>query len=634
MVYIYRKCFIIVMSVFLFSFFFISSSIVLGASSYAISGSSLPSPYISTSDFNLYLTQQLDLDLPVLNFNGSIYVDFSNVDLSTRKDYTIKAKFYIGKESLIFSDIYSTYNEDFLSLPISNYNEGVTNAFSFDSSSSSFSGNCLNGNDLSYQNKCLSNFSEVVNNKVVRVDFPTVSSLILTNYNSDNGAVPNSFANSNSVNDVRLGAWSDFLFDLETDNLSDYSITLKITIIDKNLTPDKNYEHYYTYGYSENSVDLADGLEVITRLSEDLTILQRVSYFFSGIKSKNITSTSTLLNNTSDGSDPCDERVVYASGSETFPNGLTYCYVFLRDSSDNRIDVSSKIFDFDYLIQLDLNISEDLYLTFQNNLQLQVKMFFSFNSSDLATVIPPLVLNHEDLIFDSDNKNILAELSFTSLIAQDFITNESSSGYFLYKNIYIEFADVSRDYIFLTKTLPFKIVYSDVSTLTGVSQFILDSDFNTFNYSFDEDLTGNSNNTFNISDNFFKKVFYFLVDNIPVFRYIGSLRDKIDLLQHGYYTSGEEGCILNVSTGDLPDNLNSLLVDSEYKNEIRICRSVWENGPYAFYINILVDILKVITSFIFGCFLLFRFASVFGGFVGAGVIVGVGGGKREKKSNK
>ena len=283
----------------------------------------------------------------------------------------------------------------------------------------------------------------------------------------------------------------------------------------------------------------------------------------------------------------------------------------MRDSSNNKINISSKNLDFTFKIQLADGVSSEIFQRFKDNLQLQANVYFTFNSSDFNSAgLPPLILGHQDFVFNDEEQSISTEFIITSVQAQEFSESENSIDYLLYKSFYIEFVDSVREYIFFSKILPYKIVYTDAQNLSGFSQTNLDSDFQNIDLSFESTLYQNSDLTYTPSQTLFVKMFFIIIDSIPIFEFLSILKDKLDEIDAGVYTSGSTGCIIDIPTAGLEENIAGLLSESGFKDNIRICRNAWESGPLTPLIDAIVDVLKVITGFFFGVFILFRFVSI------------------------
>ena len=546
--------------------------------------------YRTQPDYDDYFKGVVEYEFPLLDFGGSVSYDFNNADFTDLiflEEFSASMK--IGKNGL-FQD----GEIDFVSFPLErigiyNYDNGYNNNLEF-ASHRSCEETVVN---------CFRNFL-TINNKIVKIDFPTPLEWVNLLY-SENAHSHFSYQN------VKPGAWTDFRGDLEDGNLSDYTIVVEIEYNFRRGTGSlRDYRYPFVYGSSDNAATLHETLSLITQSASQLSVLQTLGAFFKGLRTDFIGSTETVLDTS-----VCDSTTVYGSGSEFFPNGIEYCYIFLRDSSNNKINISSKNLDFTFKIQLADGVSSEIFQRFKDNLQLQANVYFTFNSSDFNSAgLPPLILGHQDFVFNDEEQSISTEFIITSVQAQEFSESENSIDYLLYKSFYIEFVDSVREYIFFSKILPYKIVYTDAQNLSGFSQTNLDSDFQNIDLSFESTLYQNSDLTYTPSQTLFVKMFFIIIDSIPIFEFLSILKDKLDEIDAGVYTSGSTGCIIDIPTAGLEENIAGLLSESGFKDNIRICRNAWESGPLTPLIDAIVDVLKVITGFFFGVFILFRFVSI------------------------
>ena len=547
--------------------------------------------YLTQPDYDDYFNGVVEYEFPLLDFGGSVSYDFNNADFSELLylEY-FGAVMRIGKKGLLENNKIDYISFDMEKVGIFNYGT--------DRSVLDYAGSRTCDATIS---NCFSNFIEIINGKIVKVNFPTPLEWVdlLHSENAES-----SFTTSN----VKVGAWNDFRGDLEDGNLSDYTITMEVEYnFRKGTGSNKDYYYPFVYGSSDNAATLHETLSLITKSASQLSVLQTLGAFFKGLRTDFIGSTETVLDTS-----VCDSTTVYGSGSESFPNGIEYCYIFLRDSSNNKINISSKNLDFTFKIQLADGVSSEIFQRFKDNLQLQANVYFTFNSSDFNSAgLPPLILGHQDFVFNDEEQSISTEFIITSVQAQEFSESENSIDYLLYKSFYIEFVDSVREYIFFSKILPYKIVYTDAQNLSGFSQTNLDSDFQNLDLSFESTLSQNSDLTYTPSQTLFVKMFFIIIDSIPIFEFLSVLKDKLDEIDAGVYTSGGAGCIIDIPTAGLEENIAGLLSESGFKDNIRICRNTWDSGPLTPLIDAIADVLKVITGFFFGFFILFRFVSMF-----------------------
>ena len=569
-------------------FFIIFFSIIINTTfalfSYTYSYISSDS-YKTSYDYDSYFDGVVEYEFSLLDFGGDVVFDFNNADFTNLIKSDFIATLRIGKEGLLENG-----KRDFVSFELTqgryiNYKDGAFVNFLFP--------HTIFCQEI--EPECIKNFITVSGGKNIQIDLPTPLEWVNL-LHSENAE------SSFSAAGVKAGAWTDFYNDLQDGNLSDYTINVEVN----QFIESANYYFPFIYGSTDNAATLHKTLSLITQSGSQLSTLQTFYAFFKGLGQQYLGNTDTQLDTS-----VCDSTTTYGVGSEYFPDGVVYCYIFLRDASNNKINISSKNLDFTFKIELKDGVSSEIFQRFKDNLQLQANVYFTFNSSDFSSAgLPPLILNHENFTFDDENQSISTEFIITSAAAQQFIENETSTDYLLYKSFYIEFADSVRNYIFTSRILPYKIVYSDTTDLSGFSQSTLDLDYQTIDLSFGSDLVQNEDLTYTPSESLFIKMFFIIIDEIPIFGFLSGLKDKLDEIDSKVYTSGSTGCIIDIPTAGLTDNVSDLLQDSGFKDNIRICREAWSSGPVAPLIDAIVDVIKVITGFFFGVFLIFRFVSI------------------------